>query len=124
MKLNDLRKGPLPAWPPSWSRGAFRGTDKLAIGPEMEGVLVDASANPNRPGLGVPANVGRGEAPRFIARGVEITVRLDGQSEPTVGILEWDGPAHAPTPDQVAEWLRSRIGVRIGDLGDVEIGER
>ncbi len=33
-------------------------------------------------------------------------------------------PANAPTPDQVAERLRSQTGTRIGDRGEVEIGER
>ena len=126
MRLRELTKGGLPAWSQmQWGGGgAFQGAAVLPTGTGIDGIVVDVSADPSRPGLGTPADVGRGGAPRFVAKGVEITVRLGGRSKSDIGILEWDGPANAPTPEQVGEKLQPFIRKRLVELGDAEIGER
>jgi hypothetical protein len=114
MKLRDLRKGRLAAWPPTWGGGAYDGRSLSDTGGE-NGVLVDVRAGATEPEL-VDARTGA------VKSGVVVVMEQAGERQREV--MEWDGPEKAPTPEQVAQRLQAHRGTLIGKLGEVEIGEQ
>ncbi len=114
MKLRELKKGRFAA-SLTWGGGADDPRRPRVIDASgATGVLVDVLAGAAVPEL-VDARTGT------VKNGVLVVMEQAGTQQREV--LEWDGPANAPTPEQVTERLRPHTGTRIGGLGEVEIGE-
>ncbi len=95
MRIRDLKRMvgevEVPAWPPMWYSSYGPGST-LATG-----------------------EVGVLRAVRPVGNLLSITMEFDGREH--VGIMQWDGP---PTPTDVAEALRGRIGQEISTISNVE----
>lgn len=112
MRLRDLTKGGFPAWPIGWGGAHPGGVARFPVTGD-DGLLREVRTE--APELVDPATM----EPRS---GLWLKMEFDGREYGQA--FYWDGPATGPTPVAVAERLRSKIGARIGDLGEVEVGER